>query len=94
MPFLCRHLATWAPPNLGQAKGGVPGQRRLFVKEKLSQPPWTLEETKHLICFLMLHTDGKSWVVRKDYHFWEEAGVFIQQRVHSPQRCTGITICV
>ena len=63
--------------------------KRLFVKEKRSQPPWTLDETKYLIYFLMLHTDGKSWVVHKDYHFWDEAGAFIQLRVHSPHKRSG-----
>ena len=40
---------------------------------------WTEDELRHLTSFLMLHTDGKSWVSHKDYKFWDSAGEFIQQ---------------
>jgi hypothetical protein len=52
-------------------------------------PNWTKEEVKCLIDFLLLHTDGKSWVAHKDTAFWDEAGIFIQQQATMPYRRSG-----
>lgn len=43
-------------------------------------PEWSDEEFEALCSFLMLYTDGKSWPAHKDYRFWKQAGLFIQQR--------------
>lgn len=78
-----------SPRSRSKSKS-VKTKRKLFTKERVSQPPWTVEETKSLLCFLMLHTDGKSWMSHKDFHFWEKAGAFIQFRVHSPHLRSGM----
>lgn len=47
-------------------------------------PAWKENEFKHLVQYLMLYTDGKSWI--SDYSnnaFWTNAGKFIQSQVHS-----------
>lgn len=51
------------------------------TKESTSRlPNWAEEEVKCLIGFLMLYTDGQSWVAHKDSVFWGQAGVYIQQQ--------------
>ena len=50
---------------------------------------WTEDELRHLMSFLMLHTDGKSWVSHKDYKFWDSAGEFIQQLLLTSHCCSG-----
>ena len=50
---------------------------------------WTEDELRHLTSFLMLHTDGKSWVSHKDYKFWDSAGEFIQQLLHTSHCRSG-----
>ena len=64
-------------------------KRKLFTKEKKSQQPWTDEEIKSLIMFVMLHSDGSSWMTHKEFRFWNEAGSFIQMRVHSLHQRSG-----
>ena len=53
----------------GRVKGKV-----LFpaTKESNEQVKWSQEEFKALISFLMLYTDGKSWIAHKDSKFWDQ----------------------
>ena len=74
------------------------------VKGKILFPPpsqgqmtrWSDEELQALTAFLMLYTDGKSWVAHKDDKFWNQAGVFIQQQLKTSYCRTGkyFSICV
>ena len=67
------------------------------VKGKVLFPPvsqgqttkWSDEELQALTAFLMLYTDGKSWVAHKDDKFWNQAGVFIQQQLKTSHCRTG-----
>ena len=73
-------------PRSRSGSKSVKARRNLFMNKKPSQPQWTLDETKGLVYFLMLHMNGKSWSVHKDFRFWDIAGTFIQFRVHSAIR--------
>lgn len=64
-------------PRSRSGSKSVKTRRTLFARQKISQTPWTLDETKSLVYFLMLHKDGKSWTVHKDFHFWNRAGAFM-----------------
>ena len=69
--------------------------RVLFEKElcKLrgtrELPNWTDEELGALTSFLMLYTDGKSRVSHKDWRFWDQAGLFIQQQLKTSHCRSG-----
>ena len=52
-------------------------------------PNWVEEEVKCLIDFLLLYTDGKSWVSHKDAAFWNQAGIYIQQQAKMPYCRSG-----
>ena len=58
-------------------------------RESFIQEPWTDQEIYSLVLFLMLCTDGKSWVAHKDMKFWEDAGTFVKQHSHSSYCRTG-----
>ena len=66
-------------------------RKRLFNTKEESQHPrstrelpnWTDAELRCLTLFLVLHTDGKTWVAHKNFRFWDQAGVFIQQLLHT-----------
>ena len=47
---------------------------------------WSNKEFKELISFLILYTDGKSWMAHKDSKFWDQAGIFIQQQLKTNHR--------
>ncbi len=64
-------------------------RRKLFEKAKKTQYPWSTEEMKSLISFVMLYSDGQSWMTHKDCRFWGEAGSFIQSRVYTPYKRSG-----
>lgn len=68
---------------------GARTKRKLFLRNKQSLPPWTQEETESLVLFLMLHTDSKTWATHKNFRFWDEAGSFVQLKVHSPHLRSG-----
>ena len=53
--------------------------KNLFEAKKVQAPEWTQEEHKQLVEFMLLYTDGKSWVQNKDMRFWGAAGEFIQK---------------
>ena len=52
-------------------------------------PDWVEEEVKCLIDFLLLYTDGKSWVSHKDAAIWNLAGIYIQQQAQMPYCRSG-----
>ena len=60
------------------------------LKDVKELPAWTDGELGALVSFLMLHTNGKSWVAHKDSRFWDEAGLFIQQSVKTTHRRSGM----
>ena len=68
------------------AKGKI-----LFYK-KQDNVSWSDDELYSLILFMMLFTDGKTWVAHKNERFWEEAGKFVQQRSHTLHCRTGKTL--
>jgi len=59
--------------------------------EKPENIKWIDKEMYALVLFLMLHTDGKSWVVHKDMKFWIDAGIFIQRYSGTSHCRTGKT---
>ena len=60
--------------------------------------PWSTKEVRILISFIMLDTDGKSWVTHRDALFWTKASVCVQQQAFLPYKpsgkCTFYTVCV
>ncbi len=54
------------------------------------QPVWSDEEVLSLLGFLMIFTDGKSWVAHKDVQFWNQAGAYIQHEVKTPYIRSGM----
>ena len=65
--------------------------KKLFQQQakKVQSPEWTDEEHKQLLEFMLLYTDGKTWVMHKEMRFWEAAGKFIQQRLQTVNRRSG-----
>ena len=45
-------------------------------------PNWSTKEICSLLTFIMLYTDGSSWVGHKNSQFWGGAGKFIQVRLN------------
>ena len=66
--------------------------RVLFCK-KQENVSWSDDELYSLVLFMMSNTDGKTWVAHKDHKFWSDAGVFIQQQLHTSHCRTGNTSC-
>lgn len=65
---------------------------QLSPKNKLAMPAWSEEEYTHLVEYLMLYTDGKSWISEyQNFPFWNGAGKFVQSRVHSVHCRSGIS---
>jgi len=90
-------LLTDTPKSRPGPKLGITGKRMegkvLFPDKGPSTkelPNWSDEELRMLTCFLMLYTDGKTWVAHKDNRFWDRAGVFIQQQLHTPHCRSGM----
>ena len=52
--------------------------RKLFSRPRTPPPRWSDDESRQLVQFILLYTDG-SWVLHKDKKFWDCAGKFIQQ---------------
>jgi len=69
----------------GRTKGKV-----LFPAQPAeARVKWSDQECNALVAFLMLHTDGKSWVSHNETKFWDQAGVFIQQQLKTGHCRTG-----
>ena len=73
-------------------------QKRLLSSEKAEGeqsrrtrelPNWTDAELRCLMLFLVLHTDGKIWAAHKDFRFWDQAAIFIQQLLHTSYHRSG-----
>jgi len=73
----------------GRTKGKVLFPAAEISETKHHQVTWSDEEANVLVAFLMLHTNGKSWVVHGDTKFWYQAGVFIQQQLKISHCWTG-----
>lgn len=69
-----------------KAKGNI-----LFYR-KQDNVNWLDDESYSLILFMMLFTDGKTWVAHKNEKFWKDAGKFLQQRSHTSHCHTGKTM--
>ena len=68
-------------------KSGQLQKRRLFQLPV----PWSVSEEHALVCFILLHSDGKSWVSRRsDESFWNRAADYICTRLNSPHLRTGL----
>ena len=93
-----RRLGIVDTPKSSRRKGVQPQLtgRVLFKEEQESLkstrtlPEWSDEEFEALCSFLMLYTDGKSWPAHKDYRFWNQAGLFIQQRSRTSHCRSGM----
>ncbi len=46
-------------------------------------PKWTELELKLLTEFIMLYTDGRRWPLHKNMAFWNNAGEYMQQFLHT-----------
>lgn len=53
-------------------------------------PKWTEAELKCLTEFIMLYTEGTTWISHKNMNFWNQAAVYIQQLLQTFHRRTGI----
>ena len=60
-----------------------------FHAAKSKPTMWSEAELKQLTLFLLLHTDGKTWISHKNYKFWDSAGEFIQQILHTSHCRSG-----
>ena len=63
----------------------------LFYK-KQDNMEWSDNELYSLILFMMLLTDGKTWMAHKNDKFWKDAGKFVQQQSSTSHCRTGKTI--
>ena len=54
-------------------------------------PPWTLQEDRALVAFMLLYTEATSWSSRagKGDQLWEKAGEHVQHTVNSDYCRTG-----
>ncbi len=75
--------------------------KRLFGKSKKTQPPapvWSKAEESRLIEFMLIFTEGKSWVMHKHTPFWNEAGKHFQRCLKTIHCRSGtgivVTICI
>jgi len=71
-------------------QGRVKGKVLFSSISGIANTKWTDEELQSLTSFLMLYTDGQSWVAHKDDNFWNQAGVFIQQQLKTSHCRTGV----
>ena len=90
------------PSNASSRKRNARGmQRRLFssapvfeepaasVSHSRSRQPWSTGESRALVSFLLLCSEGSSWTSRKEECFWEKAGQYVQNLVQSEYCRTG-----
>ena len=76
-------------------KGKRVESKVLFPVEKIETPEhivWSEAELQTLTSFLMIYTDGKSWVGHKDDRFWRRTGVFLQQSLHTTHCRSGMCV--
>ena len=54
-------------------------------ESRLRPSPWTTDEVRALVSFLLLYSEGSSWTSRagKTDCFWEKAGQYVQSQVNS-----------
>jgi len=68
-----------AKPSQSRVRTGSKGRVLFPVDPEPEKHNWIEKEVYALVLFLMLHTDGKSWVVHKEMKFWTDAGIFVQR---------------
>ena len=78
-----QETASYSPRS--HKKGKFSGKRLFEANKPLKPPEWTQEEQRQLVEFLLLYTDGKTWMQR----FWGAAGKFIQQCLQTLYRRSG-----
>lgn len=82
-----QETASYSPRS--HKKGKLRGKRLFEANKPLKPPEWTQEEQRQLVEFLLLYTDGKTWMQHKDMRFWGAAGKFIQQCLQTLYRRSG-----
>ena len=79
-----------AKSSQSRLRAGSKGRTLFQVEpEKSEKVKWMDKEIYALVLFLMLYTDGKSWVVHKDMKFWSDAGIFVQRYSNTSHCRTG-----
>ena len=82
-----------SPSSRPRLRQGIRDQiigKKLFGKHTKNQPPvWSKEEESRLIEFMLIFTEGKSWVMHKYTPFWNEAGKHIQRCLKTFHRRSG-----
>jgi len=73
----------------GKSRRNIATKGRVLFPKKHETVAWSNKEILSLIQFLMLFTDGKTWVAHKDMKFWDDAGIFINQQSHTHHCRTG-----
>ena len=80
-------------PVHGVATKSVSGLSKHSSSHSVSHrfPPWTLQEDRALVAFMLLYTEATSWSSRagKGDQFWEKAGGHVQHTVNSDYCRTG-----
>ena len=46
----------------------------------VSHAPWSEQEVKALVEFILFHTPGDNWPTTKNDHFWRNAAMFVKER--------------
>jgi len=62
---------------------------KVLFPKKNENLRWSDREEYALVLFLLLFTDGQTWVAHKDKKFWTDAGEFIQRYTRTPNCRTG-----
>ena len=60
----------------------IPIGKQLFEKEDCgrSVEPWTENEIKALVDFILFHGAGEKWPTTKNDTFWRKAALFVKER--------------
>ena len=75
--------------RLFQSTQATPSALQQTPQQSERLPNWTDAELSGLTEFMMLHTDGKTWVAHKDDRFWNWAGALLQQLLKTSYRRSG-----
>ena len=75
-------------------------RRRLFTSTPERSPagsrdPWSDEENKALVKFVLLYYNGDGWPsYKKASMFWKDASEYVKQQSNATQKRTGENICM
>lgn len=64
-----------------------------FNKGRGRFPPWSQDEVKSLVEFVLLMSDGNRWPTHQRMHILQCAGEFVQQRTKSWHLRSGKLCC-